>query len=119
MNDGAGPAPAGVRPAALGFILVTVALDTLSFGIVIPVLPFLIAGFLGGDLARAADVNGVFGIATSIIAVATGVKLFNWLFTMYGGRIRYDTPMLWSLGFIPTFVIGGKLSGRRHIVVQC
>ena len=63
MNDGAGPAPTGVRPAALGFILVTVALDTLSFGIVIPVLPFLIAGFLGGDLARAADVNGVFGTA--------------------------------------------------------
>ena len=53
------------------------------------------------------DVNGVFGIATSIIAVGTGVKVYNWIFTMYGGRIRFATPMLWSLGFIVTFVIGG------------
>ena len=53
------------------------------------------------------DVNGVFGIATSIIAVGTGVKVYNWLFTMYGGRIRYATPMLWSVGFIVTFIIGG------------
>jgi cytochrome o ubiquinol oxidase subunit I len=53
------------------------------------------------------DVNAVFGIATSIIAVGTGVKVYNWMFTMYGGRIRFSTPMLWSIGFIVTFVIGG------------
>src|SRR5579859_7337325 len=53
------------------------------------------------------DVNAVFGIATSIIAVGTGVKIYNWMFTMYGGRIRFTTPMLWSVGFIVTFVIGG------------
>jgi cytochrome o ubiquinol oxidase subunit 1 len=53
------------------------------------------------------DVNAVFGIATSIIAVGTGVKVYNWMFTMYGGRIRFDTPMLWSMGFIITFIIGG------------
>jgi cytochrome o ubiquinol oxidase subunit 1 len=53
------------------------------------------------------DVNTVFGIATSIIAVGTGVKIYNWLFTMYGGRVRFTTPMLWSLGFIVTFIIGG------------
>jgi cytochrome o ubiquinol oxidase subunit I len=53
------------------------------------------------------DVNAVFGIATSVIAVGTGVKIYNWLFTMYGGRIRYTTPMLWSVGFIITFIIGG------------
>src|SRR5579875_434574 len=53
------------------------------------------------------DVNGVFGIATSIIAVGTGVKIYNWIFTMYGGRIRLTTPMLWSLGFLVTFTIGG------------
>jgi cytochrome o ubiquinol oxidase subunit I len=53
------------------------------------------------------DVNGFFGIASMIIAVPTGVKVFNWLFTMYGGRIRYDSPMLWSIGFMVTFVIGG------------
>jgi cytochrome o ubiquinol oxidase subunit 1 len=52
-------------------------------------------------------VNAAFGIATSVIAVVTGVKVFNWLFTMYGGRIRFTTPMLWSLGFIVTFVLGG------------
>ncbi|MGO9356369.1 MAG: cytochrome o ubiquinol oxidase subunit I [Xanthobacteraceae bacterium] len=54
-----------------------------------------------------ADVNTVFGIATTIIAVPTGVKVFNWLFTMYGGRIVYSTPMLWSISFMVTFVIGG------------
>ncbi len=52
-------------------------------------------------------VNSVFGIASSIIAVPTGVKVYNWLFTMYGGRIQFTTPMLWSVGFIVTFVIGG------------
>jgi cytochrome o ubiquinol oxidase subunit 1 len=53
------------------------------------------------------DVNAAFGISTSIIAVGTGVKIYNWIFTMYGGRIRFATPMLWSMGFIFTFVIGG------------
>jgi cytochrome o ubiquinol oxidase subunit 1 len=53
------------------------------------------------------DVNAVFGIATSVIAVGTGVKMYNWLFTMYGGRIRFTTPMLWSLGFMTTFITGG------------
>jgi cytochrome o ubiquinol oxidase subunit 1 len=52
-------------------------------------------------------VNGIFGITTSLIAVATGVKIYNWIFTMYGGTLRFPTPMLWSLGFIVTFVIGG------------
>ncbi|WP_294393005.1 cbb3-type cytochrome c oxidase subunit I [uncultured Sphingomonas sp.] len=53
------------------------------------------------------DVNAAFGIATSIIAVGTGVKVYNWLFTMYGGRVRFATPMLWALGFMVTFVVGG------------
>ncbi|HEY6482207.1 MAG TPA: cytochrome o ubiquinol oxidase subunit I [Steroidobacteraceae bacterium] len=53
------------------------------------------------------DVNAIFGIASMIIAVPTGVKIFNWLFTMYGGRIRYSSAMLWSVGFMVTFVIGG------------
>ncbi|HUZ13672.1 MAG TPA: cytochrome o ubiquinol oxidase subunit I [Caulobacteraceae bacterium] len=53
------------------------------------------------------DVNAVFGIASMIIAVPTGVKLFSWLFTMYGGKVRFGTPMLWSLGFMFTFTIGG------------
>jgi cytochrome o ubiquinol oxidase subunit 1 len=58
-------------------------------------------------MGAGADVNAVFGIATMIIAVPTGVKVFNWLFTMYGGRVVFATPMLWSLGFMVTFVIGG------------
>lgn len=53
------------------------------------------------------DVNATFGIATSVIAVGTGVKLYNWLFTMYGGRIRYKTPMLWAMGFLTTWIFGG------------
>ncbi len=53
------------------------------------------------------DVNGFFGITTMIIAVPTGVKIFNWLFTMYGGTIRFSSAMLWSIGFMVTFIIGG------------
>jgi cytochrome o ubiquinol oxidase subunit 1 len=58
-------------------------------------------------MGAGADVNAVFGIATMIIAVPTGVKVFNWLFTMYGGEVVFATPMLWAIGFIVTFVIGG------------
>jgi cytochrome o ubiquinol oxidase subunit 1 len=53
------------------------------------------------------NVNAIFGIASMIIAVPTGVKIYNWLFTMYGGRVRFTTPMLWSLGFMVTFILGG------------
>jgi cytochrome o ubiquinol oxidase subunit I len=58
-------------------------------------------------MGAGADVNAVFGITSMIIAVPTGVKIFNWLFTMYGGRLRFNVPLLWSLGFMVTFVIGG------------
>jgi cytochrome o ubiquinol oxidase subunit 1 len=58
-------------------------------------------------MGAGADVNAIFGIATTIIAVPTGVKVFNWLFTMYGGKVRFTTPLLWSIGFMVTFVIGG------------
>ena len=58
-------------------------------------------------MGAGADVNAVFGIATMIIAVPTGVKVFNWLFTLYGGRIRFAPPLLWSIGFMVTFIIGG------------
>ncbi len=53
------------------------------------------------------DVNGFFGIMTMIIAVPTGVKVFNWLFTMYGGRVRFTVPILFTIGFMVTFVLGG------------
>jgi cytochrome o ubiquinol oxidase subunit I len=58
-------------------------------------------------MGAGADVNAFFGIMTTIIAVPTGVKIFNWLFTMYGGRIVYPPAMMWAVGFIVTFVIGG------------
>src|SRR6202049_322363 len=62
-------------------------------------------------MGAGADVNAIFGIASMIIAVPTGVKVFNWLFTMYGGRIVYSTAMLWSISFMVTFVIGGVAGG--------
>src|SRR3984885_1597169 len=58
-------------------------------------------------MGASADVNGFFGVMTMIIAVPTGVKIFNWLFTMYGGSIRFTVPIYWSLGFMVTFVLGG------------
>jgi cytochrome o ubiquinol oxidase subunit I len=58
-------------------------------------------------MGAGADVNAIFGIASMVIAVPTGVKVYNWLFTMYGGRVVYSPPILWSLGFMVTFVIGG------------
>jgi cytochrome o ubiquinol oxidase subunit 1 len=58
-------------------------------------------------MGAGADVNAFFGIATMAIAIPTGVKMFNWLFTLYGGTVRVTVPLLWSLGFMFTFVIGG------------
>ena len=58
-------------------------------------------------MGAGANVNAIFGIATMVIAVPTGVKVFNWLFTMYGGRIVFSAPLLWGIGFVVTFVIGG------------
>jgi cytochrome o ubiquinol oxidase subunit 1 len=58
-------------------------------------------------MGAGANVNGFFGVMTMIIAVPTGVKVFNWLFTMWGGRVRFTVPVLWAIGFMVTFVIGG------------
>src|SRR6202035_1623778 len=58
-------------------------------------------------MGAGANVNAVFGIASMIIAVPTGVKVFNWMFTMFAGRVVFSTPLLWSIGFMVTFVIGG------------
>jgi cytochrome o ubiquinol oxidase subunit I len=58
-------------------------------------------------MSAGGDVNGFFGIMSMVIAVPTGVKIYNWVFTMYGGRVRMQTPMLWAVGFMVTFVIGG------------
>jgi len=58
-------------------------------------------------MGAGANVNAFFGIMTAVIAVPTGVKVFNWLFTMYRGRVHFRTPMMWFLGFVMTFTIGG------------
>lgn len=58
-------------------------------------------------MGSGASVNAFFGITTMIISIPTGAKMFNWLFTMYRGRIRYEVPMLWTVGFMVTFVVGG------------
>lgn len=58
-------------------------------------------------MGAGADVNGFFGIMTMIIAIPTGVKMFNWLFTMFRGRIIFSAPMYWFLGFVGLFTIGG------------
>ena len=58
-------------------------------------------------MGSSANVNAFFGVTTMIIAVPTGVKVFNWLLTMYRGRITFHPSMLWTVGFIVTFVIGG------------
>lgn len=58
-------------------------------------------------MGAGADVNTFFGVMTMIIAIPTGVKVFNWIFTMYKGRVTFATPMLWFMGFVVTFTIGG------------
>jgi cytochrome o ubiquinol oxidase subunit 1 len=58
-------------------------------------------------MGSGASVNAFFGITTMIISIPTGAKMFNWLFTMYRGRIRFELPMMWTVGFMVTFVIGG------------
>lgn len=58
-------------------------------------------------MGSGADVNSFFGIMTMVIAIPTGVKVFNWMFTMFRGRVRFTTPMLWFMGFVTTFTIGG------------
>jgi cytochrome o ubiquinol oxidase subunit 1 len=58
-------------------------------------------------MGSGASVNSFFGITTMIISIPTGAKIFNWLFTMYRGRIRFELPMMWTISFMITFVIGG------------
>ncbi len=73
----------------------------------ITVLSFIVWLHHFFTMGAGADVNAFFGIATMIIAIPTGVKIFNWLFTMYRGRIDFKAPMLWTIGFMTTFAIGG------------
>ncbi|MFG0833672.1 cytochrome o ubiquinol oxidase subunit I [Aeromonas bivalvium] len=75
--------------------------------VAITVLSFIVWLHHFFTMGSGANVNAFFGITTMIISIPTGVKIFNWLFTMYRGRIAFTSPMLWTVGFIITFTIGG------------
>src|SRR5678816_1100515 len=75
--------------------------------VVITILSYLVWLHHFFTMGSGASVNSFFGITTMIISIPTGAKIFNWLFTMYRGRIRFDLPMMWTVGFMITFVIGG------------
>jgi cytochrome o ubiquinol oxidase subunit 1 len=75
--------------------------------VVITILSYLVWLHHFFTMGSGASVNSFFGITTMIISIPTGAKMFNWLFTMYRGRIRFEVPMLWTIGFMVTFVIGG------------
>lgn len=75
--------------------------------IAITVLSFIVWLHHFFTMGSGANVNAFFGIATMIISIPTGVKIFNWLFTMYQGRIKLNSAMLWTVGFIITFSVGG------------
>ncbi|RUL64596.1 cytochrome o ubiquinol oxidase subunit I [Dyella dinghuensis] len=75
--------------------------------VVITVLAYLVWLHHFFTMGSGASVNSFFGITTMIISIPTGAKIFNWLFTMYRGRIEFEVPMLWTVGFIVTFAIGG------------
>ncbi|KGX88798.1 quinol oxidase subunit 1 [Pontibacillus litoralis JSM 072002] len=75
--------------------------------VVIAFLSFIVWVHHFFTMGAEASVNSFFSITTMAISIPTGVKIFNWLFTMYKGRIKINTAMLWALAFIPNFVIGG------------
>ncbi|MFY2158141.1 cytochrome aa3 quinol oxidase subunit I [Cytobacillus firmus] len=75
--------------------------------VAISVLSFLVWVHHFFTMGQGALVNSIFSITTMAIAVPTGIKIFNWLFTLRKGKIVFTTPMLYSLGFIPIFTIGG------------
>ncbi|MBU2954374.1 cytochrome o ubiquinol oxidase subunit I [Marinobacter sp. F3R08] len=81
----------------------TMVWATLSIGI----LSFVVWLHHFFTMGAGANVNAFFGIMTMIIAIPTGVKIFNWLFTMFRGRLEFTSPVLWTLGFIITFTLGG------------
>lgn len=89
------------RKRLFGYTSMVIALAAITF------LSFTVWLHHFFTMGAGANVNAFFGIMTMIIAVPTGVKIFNWLATMYRGRIVLATPMLWFLGFVATFTIGG------------
>ena len=75
--------------------------------VVITILSYIVWLHHFFTMGSGASVNSFFGITTMIISIPTGAKIFNWLFTMYRGRIRFELPMMWTVAFMLTFVVGG------------
>jgi cytochrome o ubiquinol oxidase subunit 1 len=75
--------------------------------VVITILSWLVWLHHFFTMGSGASVNSFFGIATMVISIPTGVKIFNWLFTMYRGQIRFELPMMWVVAFMLTFTVGG------------
>ncbi len=90
------------RKRLFGYTSMVVALIAIAF------LSFIVWLHHFFTMGAGADVNAFFGIMTMVIAIPTGVKVFNWLFTMFRGRVHFNTPMLWFMGFVTTFTIGGS-----------
>jgi cytochrome o ubiquinol oxidase subunit 1 len=89
------------RKKLFGYVTMVWALSAIM------VLSFMVWLHHFFTMGSGANVNAFFGIATMIISIPTGVKIFNWLFTLYQGRIKFDTPLMWTLGFMITFTVGG------------
>lgn len=89
------------RKRLFGYTSMVIAIGAITF------LSFIVWLHHFFTMGGGPNVNAFFGIMTMVIAVPTGVKVFNWLFTMFRGRIRFTAPMLWFLGFVLTFTIGG------------
>lgn len=97
------------RKALFGYTSMVAAIMAIAFFSYVVWLHHFFTMGAGGD------VNAFFGITTMIIAIPTGVKVFNWLFTMYRGRVRFTSPMYWFIGFVVTFTIGG-MTGVLHAI---
>ncbi len=93
--------PVFSRKRLFGYTSMVYALSSIAL------LSFLVWLHHFFTMGAGANVNAFFGIMTAVIAIPTGVKVFNWLFTMFRGRIRFTAPMKWFLGFVVTFTIGG------------
>jgi cytochrome o ubiquinol oxidase subunit I len=93
--------PVFAQKRLFGYVSMVVATMVICF------FSFIVWAHHFFTMGAGANVNAFFGIMTMVIAIPTGVKVFNWLFTMFRGRIIFATPMLWFMGFITTFILGG------------
>ncbi len=97
------------RKKLFGYTSMVVAIMAISF------FSYIVWAHHFFTMGAGADVNTFFGIATMVIAIPTGVKIFNWLFTMFRGRVHFHSSMYWFMAFVVTFTIGG-MTGVLHAI---